>query len=193
MKTCLTCKKKFSFVRRNAQFCSVLCYRRSPDQKRKSRNYSQLSSSKASKLFYWNSSRGRAGFRLAANKTSLYSAIKTLTGKATVYGDVKSVYNCLVQAVVENSDKARRLFKAGGPDVIKYNTEFKVGIDCLRPNQLILSILKRRKTKIRWFPSTDAIEEKFRNEKDRSVLYESHIAYLLACEASKGFDLKVSA
>src|SRR6267154_183812 len=133
IKKCKTCKGEFEASRKTARFCSVRCYRRSPEAKKWQKEYD----SSPSKLRYWYSEAGRLAWRRNASKKQILVALEKLDAvpQAT---KVVDLYRELQEAVGSNERKARRVLRGGHPDAREGYIEFKFGVDVLRADQLIL-------------------------------------------------------
>lgn len=140
---------------------------------------------------YWRSPAGRASYRRNGNKIELRKALRGLGGiKIRLKADTTSLYKELVVAVNKNKEKAKKLLYGGSPDAIGTRTEFKFGLDYLRDAQIILDILNGRKSKLRWVPSYDSLEMTLRGNKNESILFDSYLSFLQACEKAKTLDFK---
>jgi hypothetical protein len=92
---------------------------------------------------------------------------------------LEDLYPLLVTAVKTNRRKAKERFPHGIPDAENFNVEFKVGFDRLHSGQLVRDILFGQRTKVRWFPSYDSIEKKFKTGVDDSKVFQSYKDFIL--------------
>ena len=185
-KICLKCGEEFLAKNGPARFCSRLCYRR---YLRK--NPTPLKKEKGRKLQYWGTSAGRASYRRNAHRIEIRKALMRLAGPMILFRiDVSFLYKKLVEAVNRDKKKAVRVLEGGTPDAVDTYTEYKFGIDGLRASQMILDILGGHKGKVRWIPNYDSLEITLRGGKNESILFESYLSYLQACEKTRTLNFK---
>lgn len=185
-KICRGCETVFLAKAARARFCSKNCYRRYWRH-----NPRWVKEEKVRKMNYWRGSSGRASFRRCGNKMELRKALTKMVGiKVRSKVDIPTLYKELVSAVRNNKKKAKKMLHGGFPDAVKLRVEFKIGIDYLRSDQLILDILHGCKGKVRWARSYDSIESVLRGRINKTILFSSYLKYLLSCERTKSIDFK---
>src|SRR6266481_3265503 len=110
-KKCRICKRPFKASRKNARFCSVRCYRKSPAAKAWQTEYD----ASPAKLKYWYSEAGRLAWRRNASKKQILVALEKL-GVTPQSASVLDLYHELREAVADNTSRARKALRGGHPD-----------------------------------------------------------------------------
>lgn len=108
-----------------------------------------------------------------------YALLKISGEKPAKLSSLEFLYEHLVVAVKRNKRKAAKKFPHGKPDAFSSGVEFKIGLDRLHSGQLVRDILIGQTTKVRWFPSYDSIERKFRTNYDKSKVFKSYKDFIL--------------
>ena len=180
-RTCKTCKKIFEAFHKDARYCSKSCHNKSPEQKKRVALHHRTTVVKTAQNVYRLSAIGKKRRLLSENKAQINIAIRRLNGRPGADG-IAALYSQLEGLCKRDREKSGKLFKYGKPDCIKWGVEYKFGRDWLRANQIVFNILCGKKFKVRWFPSHDSLEQTLRSGKDRSILFASHLRYLVACE-----------
>lgn len=171
----------------------MVCYRKTKQYIAARRAYKPPKSSIVAKLKYWKSSRGRAVWRRVGNRIELRKAIKILGYVPPVTKSSLDLYMYLKKLVLKNIKRSRKVLKGGLPDSVGTSVEFKIGIDYIRANQLILNILEKERFKIRWAKTWEDIENVLKGFKNTTILFKSYLDYILVCESSEDLNLRVSA
>jgi hypothetical protein len=180
LKKCVTCKKKFDAARKNARFCSVRCYRKSPAAKEWQKEYD----ASPAKLKYWYSEIGRASYRRNSSKKQILIALERL-GVVPQSKDPRILYRELKMAVHADKDKSRKILRGGIPDARYGRVEFKFGIDVLRADQLILNFLDGDCSKVRWLASYDSLEKILAGGTNDSLLFDSYYEFVVWCQDAR--------
>lgn len=180
VKKCQICKKEFFASRKNARFCSVHCYRKSPAAKAWQKQYD----SSPAKLKYWYSEAGRLSYRRNASKHQILLALERMD-VVPQSSDVRELYHELREAITKNEKKARKTLRGGKPDAREGYVEFKFGMDVLRANQLILDILDGEFSKIRWIASWDSLEKILAGGSNDSSLFGSYYEFIIWCQEAR--------
>lgn len=185
---CEICNSWFVCFHRDVKWCSLRCYRRTEKQIVAARRKNKMTTpnTKLSRARYRLSAEGRKAWHRGMSKFNLQSAIEKLQGsRFKNYQSIQDLYNRLVDIVSKNKKEAEKMIKGGTPDAEQSFVEFKFGRDTLRPNQIILDILKGRNGKVRWLPSWDSLELTLEKKKrDESILFDSYLSYLKWCNTS---------
>ncbi len=181
-KKCRICKRPFKASRKNARFCSVRCYRKSPAAKA----WQKVYDASPAKLKYWYSEAGRLAWRRNASKKQILVALERL-GVPPQTTEVRSLYHELREAVSSNELRAKKVLRGGNPDAREGYVEFKFGIDILRADQLISNILNGDLSKVRWLPSWDALEKILDGGLNDSSLFDSYYDFITWCQDAKKF------
>jgi hypothetical protein len=182
IKTCETCESEFDAKRKNARFCCVRCYRKSPAAVAWQKDYD----ASPPKLKYWYSEPGRLAWRRNASKKQILVALERM-GATPQSTEVNGLYLELREAVGENEAWAREILKGGHPDAREGYVEFKFGVDFLRSDQLISDILDGCRSRVRWLPSYDALEKILQGGPNDSSLFDSYQSYIIWCQEAKKF------
>jgi hypothetical protein len=106
--------------------------------------------------------------------------VKTLDKTMLVKGiPLGRLYEILVKLVRKNPEQAKRKFPHGIPDAANRKVEFKIGLDRLHGSQFVWNVLNGHDSKVRWFPSYDAIEDFIQGRKSKGKIFRSYKEFIL--------------